>query len=383
MSVAALRRCVGDVDSFFEKYWAAAPLLLRAEDSNFDDLASFADLDRMLSSLGLRESNLRMVKDGQTLPVAAYTTPPSGRSRGSERSVSGAMVYERYADGATIVLESLHRYWEPLTDFSRDLELALGHKLQVNAYITPPGSRGFAAHRDEHDVFVLQVWGAKHWTVLDRDEDGSVIIDETLERGASLYIPSGFPHSARTGGAASAHLTVGILTHEGIDIIKEIAKLAEAEPTFHRRIDQAGTKDEASLKDTIEGVIADMRVWLDGLDTDRLARRVARRVRSSSQPLVRGQLRQLELLEHLEGASTVARRRGATCFVLSDESGLSVLLADRELQMPLVAEDAMALVAERERFTVSELHSALDPEGSLVLVKRLVREGFLEVVFDD
>ena len=37
--------------------------------------------------------------------------------------------------------------------------------MQINAYITPPQSQGFAPHHDVHDVFVLQVSGRKHWTI--------------------------------------------------------------------------------------------------------------------------------------------------------------------------------------------------------------------------
>jgi hypothetical protein len=33
-------------------------------------------------------------------------------------------------------------------------------------------------------------------------------------------------------------------------------------------------------------------------------------------------------------------------------------------------------------FLVQDLHEYLTPEGALVLVRRLVREGFLEVVLD-
>ena len=209
----------------------------RGAGGSFDDLASLDDLDRMVSSLGLRESSLRMVQDGETLPPSAYTSTPSAEVRAKDGAVNAALVYERYEQGATIVLEGLHRYWEPLTDFCRELEVALGHRLQVNAYITPPGSQGFDVHRDEHDVFVLQLWGNKHWIVYDRDDEERVLIDESIEPGASLYIPQGFPHAATTGTAGSAHLTVGILTHDSSAVLTEIVKLASEEPAFQDRLE--------------------------------------------------------------------------------------------------------------------------------------------------
>ncbi|MDP9067447.1 MAG: cupin domain-containing protein [Actinomycetota bacterium] len=381
MDVPALERCVGDVDAFFDKHWGLAPLLREPDgDASFDDLSSADDLDRMVSSLGLRASNLRMVKDGKTLPPAAYTT--SARGQGSEDVVNAALVYQRYAEGGTIVLESLHRYWEPLTDFCRDLELALGHRLQVNAYITPRGSRGFDVHRDDHDVFVLQVSGSKHWIVYDRDDEDIVLIDQDIERGACLYIPTGFPHAATTARSSSSHLTVGILTHDGIDVVREIVKLAEQEPIFKERLRHGSAQDVPSLRETLEKQVDEMRAWLDKLDVDELTERVARRVMATSQGIVRGQLHQLDELDAIGPTTVVARRRGAVCVVFPGDGDVKVLLADRQLEMPPVARAAMEEVARRERFAVRDLQSFLDAEGAVILVKRLVREGLLEVVLD-
>ncbi len=67
------------------------------------------------------------------------------------------------ADGATLVLQGLHRTWPPLVGFGSQLADELGHPVQINAYITPPQNRGFAPHYDVHDVFVLQVSGRKRW----------------------------------------------------------------------------------------------------------------------------------------------------------------------------------------------------------------------------
>ena len=70
-------------------------------------------------------------------------------------------VYDAFWHGATIVLQGLQRYWEPLVRFSRELELELSHPVQVNAYVSPPGARGLGVHYDTHDVFVLQT-GARN-----------------------------------------------------------------------------------------------------------------------------------------------------------------------------------------------------------------------------
>lgn len=385
MGVPALGRCVGDIDDFFERHWGRSPLLREraAPGAFFDDLASLEDLDRIVSSLGLRVSSLRMVKDGSPLPVSSYTTAPGSKSRTRDGFVNGSAVYARFDEGATIVVESLHRYWRPLTEFCRELELSLGHRLQVNAYITPPGSQGFDVHRDSHDVFVLQVSGAKHWIVYDREDEDAVLIDRPIERGDALYIPKGFPHAASAGTTASAHLTVGILTHDSVDVIRELTKLAEEEPIFQERLPAGSTTDAGRLRDAVERHLSEMRTWLDKVDVDELTERVARRVMTTTLPMIRGHLLQSELVEKIEESTQLVRRAGSICVIFPKETVVKVLLADRELEMPLVAQPAMQEIAQRERIRPRDLHPHLAPASALVLVRRLVREGLLEVVVGD
>ena len=52
-----------------------------------------------------------------------------------------------------------------MISFATRLAAELGHPVPANAYVTPPSSRGFSAHYDVHDVFVLQLAGRKRWTV--------------------------------------------------------------------------------------------------------------------------------------------------------------------------------------------------------------------------
>ena len=52
----------------------------------------------------------------------------------------------------------------------------------------------------------------------------------------------------------------------------------------------------------------------------------------------------------------------------------------KEIRFPAVAREALDTVAGFERpFTVAELPQTLDEHGRLVLVRRLVREGFLRI----
>ena len=104
-----------------------------------------------------------------------------------------------------------------------------------------------------------------------------------------------------------------------------------------------------------------------------------RKVLTTRQPLLRGQIHRLLTIDEIDDHSIVTRREGSMCHLETVGAELSVMVGDRELRMPGWLEPAMTVIAGGERVIVADL-SGLDEESRLVLVRRLVREGLLEVV---
>ncbi len=188
-----------------------------------------------------------MAKDGATLPEPSFTAPAGvGASIGDQ--LDDTALWRSFADGATLVLQALHRTWEPVTDFAARLSTELGHPVQANAYITPPQSRGFDDHYDVHDVFVLQIEGTKRWTIHKpvhpdplrdqpwTDHRDAVVraakdephLDTVLAPGDVLYLPRGWLHAAEAQGAVSIHLTLGIHTWTRHALAEQLAQSALA-----------------------------------------------------------------------------------------------------------------------------------------------------------
>jgi bifunctional lysine-specific demethylase and histidyl-hydroxylase NO66 len=392
----AVRRCVGDAAAFVRDHWAKAPLLRRgAGPGGFDDLLSLADVDRFLSTSSPRTPAFRLVKDGQPLPPAAYTKPGRIGSQPLHDLADAGRVYDHFRAGATIVLQGLHRYWPPLTAFCRDLELFLTHPVQVNAYLTPPASRGLGVHHDTHDVFVLQVHGRKLWQVWDaavpfplphqkKLPPGAAapaeppLVDAELAPGDCLYVPRGFRHAARTAETASLHLTVGMPTYNWNEVLRDVVEQATEEPWFREGLPVGFADDPAALRAGLAERVAELRRFLDKVDLDQVAERAARRFWAGRTPLLRGQLQQLLALDRLDDATVVRRRGGAVCRLRVTGERLTVLLGDRELTMPAQLAPAMRQVLAAGSFAVGELAPHLDGPSRLVLVRRLVREGLLE-----
>ncbi len=246
----ALRRLVAlDAGTFAAAHWDQQPLLTRARDLPlpFDDLFSQAAVDELIATRGLRTPFLRMAKEGATLPDRAYTAG-GGTGAAIADQASDDLVLQHFADGATLVLQGLHRTWAPVVEFAQQLAADLGHPTQVNAYVTPPQNTGFSDHYDVHDVFVLQIAGTKHWRIrrpvherplrhqpwtgrradVERAARDAPMIETTLEPGDCLYLPRGYLHSATAQGGVSTHLTIGVHSWTRHHLAEEMLKVALA-----------------------------------------------------------------------------------------------------------------------------------------------------------
>lgn len=375
-------RAVGDPETFASELWSKQPQHRRSSDpGGFDDLLSLDDVDLIVSTTGLRLPAFRLVKDSLTLPSAGYTKTTRTGTQTATGVIDARAVFDEFADGATLVFQSMHRYWAPLADYCRELELALGHPVQANAYITPPGAQGFGAHEDEHDVFVLQSHGTKQWRVHERHDlppSHAPLIDAELLPGDSLYIPAGFPHSASTQMQASVHITIGILAITWAAAVTEALKTVESDPAFREPLPLRFSDDEDALVEEVRRRLEQVGSAVATIDPVAIAKKLRRKVLTTRQPLLRGQIHRLLALERVKDGSVVAPRRGSMCKLETIDGDLSVLLGDRELRMPNRLEPAMRLLTGGGNVVVSEL-PGLDKAGRLVLVRRLIREGLLEV----
>src|SRR4051794_5215600 len=204
--VAALELLTGDAQTFVTKIWASRTHLHHAEPDALTALLTFDDVDLLLTGTAIRTPAVRIAKDGSVLPSSSYTRSATLAGQPLTGLLDPRKVFDLFDEGATVVLQGLHRYWPPLGALVADLELALGHPCQANAYLTPPGSQGFAVHEDTHDVFVFQTHGSKVWEVHEGGGPQTVV----LEPGVSMYLPTGTPHAARAQDTVSLHVTIGI-----------------------------------------------------------------------------------------------------------------------------------------------------------------------------
>jgi hypothetical protein len=373
--VDALALLSGDAQTFREKVWASRVHLHHTSPEALVGLLSLDDVDHLLTATALRTPALRVVRDGSVLPPARFTRPASLAGTPLTGLVDARKVLEHFDAGATVVLQGLHRYWQPITDLVRSLELALGHPCQANAYLTPPGSQGFSRHSDAHDVFVFQTHGHKLWEVLDDGHEREVL----LEPGISMYLPTGTPHSARSEEETSLHVTVGINRVTYREVLRQVAQRILADERYDAPLPAGYPAEPGLLVTSLSERLSEFAAELESLDAADVASERIDGFLTDRVPYLRGGLTDRVGLGDIDDATRLVRRATAACELVLGQDVVRVLLGDRELRMPLRLHDAMVFVRDHPELEVRDLEPWLDPESRLVVVRRLVREGLLRI----
>ncbi|MEU6614238.1 cupin domain-containing protein [Streptomyces parvus] len=315
-------------EEFARDVWGRTASLTRGA-SAFADVFSPSAVDELISRRGLRTPFLRVAKDGATLPSSSFTAP-AGVGATVADQLDDTALWRAFADGATLVLQALHRTWEPVADLVSGLSAELGHPVQANAYVTPPQNRGFDAHYDVHDVFVLQIEGAKRWVihepvlpdplrdqpwtdhraaVADRAAHGTPHLDTMLRPGDVLYLPRGWLHSAQAQGQVSIHLTLGVHAWTRYALAEHLTRAALAalgdDPAMRRSLPLA--EQESNGTDAVLDLVRE-RLLAAVAEADP-APLFHRARRSQARPAPLGPVAQLAALSGLTTTSPVRLRK--------------------------------------------------------------------------
>ena len=395
----ALSRCIRvSAEEFGDRHWGREPLLSTASDlaAGFEDLFSAEAVDELITRRGVRTPFIRMAQEGSVLAASAYTAT-GGFGAEIADQVAGDKVLAEFAGGATIVLQGLHRLWPPIIDFTRALVDDIGHPAQVNAYVTPPSSQGFDAHYDTHDVFVLQISGEKHWRIhapvhvdplrtqpwdqhraaVARAATLEPVIDAVLRPGDALYLPRGWIHSATALGATSVHLTVGVSAYTRADIVDALLGRAGDNADLRTSLPLGvDLRDAQALTPIVDETVRILIETLQRSDATAPAAVLSSRFDADTRAEPVAPLATLDALATLNADTPVRWRRSLPVRIVTIDDRVRIVARSKTLSLPAEAEHAVRRLATGEVVTAGELPD-LDTESAVVVVRRLVREGFV------
>ncbi|WP_170177635.1 JmjC domain-containing protein [Thermomonospora umbrina] len=381
------------VEAFLADHWERRPLLVRRDDpKSHADLLTLADLDRILALSSIRGSDIRVVDNGQETPIAELAEGAGGPGNVLE------VLYARYRAGATLAVNFLHERWEPLSEFCRALGAELSAIVHTNVYLTPAGRRGLVPHFDNHDVFVAQLHGSKHWRFYSSPDrlplrdatyrppaegPGEPVLELDVHPGDMLYVPRGWVHEASSEEETSLHLTIGVQPVVWVDLLyKAVDLLAANDVTWRRGLPLGFSTDETAARRTAE-LTADLLSALpSALPVDSALADLTRRSVAGRQTVLDGHLLDLDRLDREAEPDLDSRllRRPRLLWRLTHEDGADRIALDfhgKTVRLPAAVADEVEFVAGAAEFSPREIPGGLDDEGRLVLVRRLLHEGFL------
>lgn len=267
----------GREDDFFARIYEREALIVHHDaPDRFAGIISLDDIDRIVTTLDLREGQLALANASSHVDSDAYVDEANFIDRGA--------VADHYRRGSTIVLNQAHQFDPALARLCRGLEHVFSSHVQTNIYLTPPSAQGFRTHYDNHDVLVIQVEGEKAWRLYDmpistpfrgegfqqgQHEPGELRQEFVLKPGDCAYVPRGLMHDAQTSGdKPSLHITVGLITRTWADLMLEaVSEAALRSPDLRRslppgfaRADFDRTQARAHLQTLMQNLASEVKL---------------------------------------------------------------------------------------------------------------------------
>jgi len=239
-------------EAFRADYLHDKPLHVRGRPEKFAEILDWADLNRMLAMDVWTQQTLQLHVDAKRVPPSAYCVNAANRDHQPILRPDSDKVQELIGRGATLLLNEIETLAPGVLAIVETIQRELGAKSSVNLYFSQKERQGFDSHCDRHDVFALQIYGAKRWTVYQGQLDkpiehamfqnvpqieydrlkGEVAEVVEMNPGDLLYLPRGRFHDAITSGEASVHLAVSSNEPLGLDWLTQLWNLAVRDPEF-------------------------------------------------------------------------------------------------------------------------------------------------------
>ncbi len=304
-----------------------------------------------------------------------------------------AEVQQAFLRGKTVILTATeHRRAGP-AELCRNLERFFGCPVHANLYLTPKGAQGFHPHFDGHEVFVLQLEGAKHWRFYGSgrrlplpDEDGPVPAETlgpvtqeaTVKAGDLIYIPRGHIHEAFTSDRTSMHLTVGVKVFRMADLVRlALDAVSRRDARFREAVPVSVLPAGRATEPLRERFGELLRALAEAGRVEEAVDRLASGFLRKLAPLPGDYFRAEEDAEAVGPDTPVERAPGVVFRLTSGDGWVALEFPGSRIDGPPRITSALQFVARTPRFAARDLPDDLAADGKVILVRRLVRARFL------
>ena len=365
-------------EEFRTHYWEQKPLFLqRGNPDYYGDLFSLDDFDAAVT----RAPDYVKLANAESQKNASYKPVVQGLEA----------VLADMRDGGTLVLDQLHRTDPKLSLLCRGLAPELGHNFQTNLYLTPPHGRGFSPHWDNHDVFILQVVGSKHWKVektrrelpephVYMSKEGRELRGEvtsfTIQQGDLIYIPRGWVHAAECGEEPSLHITYGVKAYFFEELLLIAVKAARQQDESLNAALPLGF-----MRGSGEELVRRLKAVFGKMCDEKFLTGVVEQYRDElvrTFPLdISGQVRDFFRHQPVSLDDVVGPRPGLMYRIHVDADSVRLNLGARSITFLGLFREALDFALNTAAYAVREVRGDLQDDERIVFIERLVEEGLV------
>jgi len=382
----------GTVEAFIDEQFEKQPHVVRGDRGRFAALFSIDDVDAAVAAAPAPGG-------GSTSSAYGFRYTSGVREDytfNADTGRSNTAAHRAYDEGFTVIANAVRQTKAEVARLAMSMESVLQHRVDTNMYLTPPAARGFPPHIDQHDTLLVQIDGAKRWSIWNPDQElpltGSTEFDNPplrepdmvvdLTAGDALYIPHGWWHCGVTGEELSLHLTFGVISLKWVDLllasIRLVAdgdiRLRQSLPlnyslSFDEMVTEIGEQAGSMLRSlaTIQQRDDVSHHVLQVLLADRIDSQTAPFENRMQSTIHRKSLLATDVVEHRQGLRGV---------VLDIEGGCQLKFVGGFVSGPASARSALEFIVQTERFCATDL-PGLSEDFQLQLVHELVLQGMV------
>jgi ribosomal protein L16 Arg81 hydroxylase len=282
MSIYGLQELIHPVSvpEFFNTYWNKKSLYIPGSPEKIKGLFSWKEINRIVREHRLQPSQIRLSHERKSSDDLAFLRQRQTSRGATIYFIDIPLFYELLREGASLVLDAVDEMSEPVTDFCTHLARDFATQLSVNAYGTWKNVPGFGTHWDDHDLFIVQIDGHKHWQLfgatrlfpLEKDVEKNPFPDvskleweATIKPGDVIYIPRGHWHCATGVNEPTLHLTCGMNNPTGVDFLDWVVNMLRKEQIVRTDVPRFSSERQKEsyaneLKATIDAFFQDNAV---------------------------------------------------------------------------------------------------------------------------
>jgi ribosomal protein L16 Arg81 hydroxylase len=378
------------VDEFLSSYWLKQHLYCRGSSDRFSDLLSWTALNGILEHHWRETFRFRLALQGRDVDPGSYADLGGFTPRIRAKDVT-----DHLRRGATLSFDAIDELHAPLTHLAASFEAFFRGGTKINIYAAWRAVHGLDLHRDNQEIFILQLDGRKRWLLYGCSVDGvdrarlstssepppGALLDQVLQSGDLLYIPRGCYHLAVPMNEPALHLTVGIKNPRGMDLARWIAERLSASAIADRDLPyHAGGAERLGYSEELRNEL------LRGLDTD-LVQQYFSETGSNFKPRPSFSLPWSATTDALpEGTDFLVRLSSARVIVNSEPNGgvVEVVCGGRKCRFPHAMQCLLDQLADGAPLTMRRLVEALAgrlDEGTVrLLLAMLVKQNLVAVI---